>query len=136
MSFTVGNNRFRADKCYADQQVKQYNEILDYSLFFPKQENCGKCIHNGEFYTKQNNKIVDTETELRGITRPASKCNRFKYSPNCKTSKICTSSFDPQMPINPDPSICTFIRTSYPKFEVVKFKDPMLYCERKKTEKK
>jgi hypothetical protein len=75
-------------------------------------ENCNKCIDK-KFYRPFD--LVDQESELKNITRSATKCPKFKYNPNCKASKTCTSTFDSSVPVVPAPEVCPIVHNNIPK---------------------
>ena len=59
--------------------------------------------------------LVEVESELRNQTRPLSECDQFKYSPDCKRSGICWSTFDKDVPVILAPEICPIIHNNIPK---------------------
>jgi hypothetical protein len=77
------------DRCAYEQYNTMTNSPFAYMTDITKFE------HNK---MKQNvphpQDLTPAESELKGITRPASKCNILKYNPNCKRSQMCTSTFD------------------------------------------
>lgn len=131
MSFANSSDRLPYDQCAYQQQYNTLNQIYDYQFFLPGKENCKKCVSD-KFLFKQDPRLVNVESELRGQTRPQSKCNRFKFEKDCKKSKICTSTFDNSNPSVLDPSNCTIIRHNYPRFEHINIPKPSLNCCPKK----
>lgn len=109
-----GFNRLSYDSCAYDQQLHDSTSPFDYQMYGGKFENCDKCIVD-KFYLKQDPALVDVESELRNITRPYSKCNNLKYSPNCKKSGMCTSTFDKSVPIVPVPEVCPIVFNNIPR---------------------
>ena len=99
------SNRGIYDTCAYEKRLYESTSPLAYRLYGGYGENCNKCI-NDRFYVKGEPIIVDTESELLNLTRPLSRCDAFKYSPTCKKSGLCVSTFDPSRPIVPDPSVC------------------------------
>ena len=59
--------------------------------------------------------LVDIETELRNQTRPLSKCDQFKYSPNCSKSGMCISTFDKTVPTVLVPEVCPIVYNNIPR---------------------
>jgi len=92
-----GFSRLAYDECQFQKKVAESTNPLSYKLYEGKYENCKKCVHNGQFYRPSD--LVDVESELKNITRGASKCPQNKYNPFCKKSKSCTSTFDNSVPV-------------------------------------
>jgi hypothetical protein len=102
------SNRQIYDCCAYAQSLQQSVDPLQYQLYFGAQENCSKCIDKKAWF-KQDREIVDIESDLSNRTRPLSKCDQYKYNPNCKTSPMCTSTFDPNVPKILSPSLCPIV---------------------------
>ena len=102
------SNRQIYDCCAYSQSLQQSVDPIQYQLYFGAQENCSKCIE-GQAWFRQDKEIVDIESDLRNINRPLSKCDQYKYNPNCKTSPMCTSTFDPNVPKILSPSLCPIV---------------------------
>ncbi len=110
--------RLRYDRCAHQKDTFQSVEPLQYVMYSGKFENCSKCTYNeNSFYRPFDDAIVDTESELKGITRSASKCPQFQYSPNCKKSKNCTGTFDRSVPIVLAQEVCPIIRNNIPRID-------------------
>lgn len=116
-----GFNRSTYDNCAYQQQLQSSVDPLAYMLYFGAHESCSKCIHD-KFYVKYQ--LVDVESDLKNITRPLSKCDNFKYKQNCKKSPMCLSTFDPSVPIVPDPSICPIVYNNIPRYTSPGYKLP------------
>jgi hypothetical protein len=108
------SNRQIYDCCAYSQSLQQSVDPLQYQLYFGAQENCSKCIDKQAWF-KQDKQIVDIESDLWNINRPLSKCDMYKYNPNCKTSPMCTSTFDPSIPRVLSPSLCPIVYNNIPK---------------------
>jgi hypothetical protein len=87
---------------------------MSYALSLYKHENCGKCMYD-KFYVKYQPEIVDVESELKNITRPLSECDQFKYSPTCKRSGLCLSTFDKTVPVVLAPEVCPIVYNNIPR---------------------
>lgn len=107
-----GSTRLSYDTCSYEKQIYESTSVLPYNLYFGAQENCNKCIHN-KFYTRFG--LVDQESELKNLTRPLSHCDQFKYSPNCKKSGLCLSTFDKSVPVVLAPEVCPIIYNNIPR---------------------
>jgi hypothetical protein len=77
------------DPCATRQYVTQTRSPYDHVTDINKYE------HNRmKSNVPHPQTLTPAESELKGITRPASKCDSFKYNPQCPKSKMCTSTFD------------------------------------------
>ena len=111
---TLGaSNRQVYDCCAYAQSLQQSVDPLQYQLYFGAYENCGKCIDKKAWF-KQDTEIIDIESDLSWRTRPLSKCDQYKYNPNCETSAMCTSTFDPNIPKILSPSLCPIVHNNIP----------------------
>ena len=111
-----GFTRIDYDKCAYDQELYESTGPLMWMMYSGKFENCDKCVYDDKsFYRPFDSVIVDTESELKNITRPQSKCNRLKYNPKCKKSTICTSTFDKSVPVVMAQECCPIVRNNIEK---------------------
>lgn len=101
------SNRLIYDACYDQKRTFESTEPLSYQIDINKFENCARC-KSDRIYYRQDPQLVDIETELRNQTRPLSGCDNFKYTPNCKRSGMCISTFD-KIPIVPAPELCPIV---------------------------
>lgn len=106
------SNRLIYDNCSYQKNIYESTSPMAYNLYFGAQENCNKCLYD-KFYTRYQ--LVDVETELRNQTRPLSHCDQFKYSPNCKKSGLCVSTFDKDVPVVLAPEVCPIIYNNIPR---------------------
>jgi len=106
------SNRTMYDNCAYQKNLYESTSPLSFTLYQGKFENCNKCVHD-KFWTPYQ--LVDIETELRNQNRPLSQCDQFKYSPNCKRSNLCLSTFDPSIPVVPAPEVCPIVYNNIPK---------------------
>ena len=87
-------NRLSYDQCAYQTTINESVGPLEYLLNPMKYENCQKCRHEfgllgGTNVSHIKGNIVDLENDLRGQTRPTSKCPSKKYAPSCsKTLNI------------------------------------------------
>jgi len=106
-------NRLRYDRCAYEKDLHQSVEPLQYRMYAGQFENCGKCVFDDKsFYRPFDDAIVDMESELKGITRLASTCPQNKYSPTCKKSKSCTSTWDVSVPIVMAQEVCPIVKNN------------------------
>ena len=111
-SGSAGNfTRLNYDNCASQKRLYEETAPLSYQLYQGKFEHCQKCVYDDKNIWRPFD-LVDYESELKGITRVASKCSQFKYNPGCKKSGKCTSTFDPSNPIIYAPEICPIIQTN------------------------
>lgn len=108
------SNRLRYDECAYEQQLSDSTTPFQYRTFMGAYENCEKCKFD-KFWYKTDTEIVDVESELRNITRPATKCANLKYHPSCKKSSECMSTYDPARPIVFAPEVCPIVFNNIPK---------------------
>ncbi len=108
------SNRTLYDSCSYEKDLYESVSPLNYRMYGGFGENCNKCI-NDKFYVKYQPEIVNVESELRNLTRPLSNCDQFKYSPTCKQSGLCTSTFDPKVPIVLAPEVCPIVYSNIPR---------------------
>ena len=115
MSYSTqgSSNRQVYDCCAYAQQLQQSVDPLQYQLYFGAQENCTKCIDKKAWF-RQDTEIVNIESDLLNLTRPLSKCDQYKYNPNCKTSGECISTFAPNVPRILSPSLCPIVYNNIP----------------------
>ena len=115
MSYSTqgASNRQIYDCCAYAQTLQQSVDPLQYDLYFGAVENCNKCIDKKAWF-RQDKEIVDIESDLWNITRPLTKCDGYKYNPNCKTGPNCVSTFDPNAPRIFSPSLCPIVYNNIP----------------------
>jgi len=107
-------NRSMYDTCAYQKDLHESVSPLNFALSLYKYENCNKCLYD-KFYVKYQPEIVDVESELRNITRPLSQCDQFQYSPTCKRSGLCLSTFDKSAPVVLAPEVCPIIYNNIPR---------------------
>jgi hypothetical protein len=115
MSYSTqgASNRQIYDCCAYAQALQQSVDPLQYDLYFGAVENCNKCIDKKAWF-RQDREIVDIESDLMNITRPLTRCDGYKYNPNCKTGPNCVSTFDPNAPRILSPSLCPIVYNNIP----------------------
>ena len=115
MSYSTqgASNRQIYDCCAYAQSLQQSVDPLQYDLYFGAVENCNKCIDKKAWF-KQDKQVVDIESDLRNITRPLTRCDGYKYNPNCKPGPNCISTFDPNVPRILSPSLCPIVYNNIP----------------------
>ena len=115
MSYSTqgASNRQIYDCCAYAQNLQQSVDPLQYDLYFGAVENCNKCIDKKAWF-RQDREVVDIESDLWNITRPLTKCDGYKYNPNCKTGPNCISTFDPNAPKILSPSLCPIVYNNIP----------------------
>lgn len=109
MSYHKGfSARLPYDPCAYNKSLSESVAPYAYAMYDGKFENCNKCVHDR--YTRPfDGDIVDVESELRNQTRFASNCPSKHYSPDCKRSNSCTSTFDPKVPVVLAPEVCPIV---------------------------
>ena len=123
------SNRLAYDECAYKKQLQESTSPFNYRMYEGAFENCNKCVQD-KFYKPYD--LVDQESELKNITRKATLCPKFKYDPNCKKSKTCTSTFDKSVPVVLAPEVCPIVSNNIKKSKKTGFKKPdMDYCDEK-----
>lgn len=79
-------NRLIYDSCSYNTELQQSVAPLSYILDPVRFENCQKCrpelgVVGGTAVSHINGNLVDLENDLRGQTRPVTKCPSYKYTP-------------------------------------------------------
>lgn len=109
-------NRLRYDQCAYEKDLSQSVDPLQYRMYSGQFEHEKKCVANeNSFYRPFDLAIVDLESELKGMTRMASSCPQNKYSPSCKKSKTCTSTWDVSVPIVLAQEVCPIVKNNIPR---------------------
>ncbi len=108
------SNRLVYDECAYAQKLGDSTSPFQYRTYMGAYENCDKCKYD-KFWRPFDPEIVDVESELKNISRPATKCANLKYSPTCKKSNMCMSTFDPSRPVVLLPDVCPIIFNNIPK---------------------
>ncbi len=112
---TGSSNRLPYDNCAYEKKIYESTSPLAYQMYEGAYENCNKCTHNDKFWRPFDKEIVDIESELKNLSRPASQCDQYKYSPSCKKSGICTSTYDPSVPVVFAPEVCPIVFSNIPR---------------------
>jgi hypothetical protein len=107
------SNRSIYDCCAYSQYLEQNVGPLYHQMYFGAQENCSKCIDKKAWF-KQDAEIVDIESDLTNRTRPLTRCDSYKYNPNCEAGPNCISTFDPNAPKILSPSLCPIVYNNIP----------------------
>ncbi len=91
------------DNCEFQRRTLESKGPLDYQLDRTKFVNLSRC----QVYQPNYVSLIDTESEIKGINRFASKCSNFKYTPSCQfypgQKNVCLSTF---VPVSLPPEVC------------------------------
>jgi hypothetical protein len=117
------SNKSIYDCCAYSQYLEQNVGPLYHQMYFGAQENCSKCIDKKAWF-KQDAEIVDIESDLSNRTRPLTRCDSYKYNPNCEAGPNCVSTFDPNAPKILSPSLCPIVYNNIPVTTSVGYKIP------------
>jgi hypothetical protein len=104
-----GFTRLQYDRCAYQKDLYQSVEPLSFQMYPGKFENCSKCTYEDQFWRPFDTQIVDAESELRNITRRATKCPQYMYNPGCKKSCFCTSTYDKSNAIVMPQEVCSIL---------------------------
>lgn len=102
-------NRLNYDVCAYKQDLNQSVSPLGYRMSRYAYENCARCTYDGKQYAPFDTPVVEAESELKGLTRPATRCPTREYSPTCEKSDICTSTFDRSVPVIYPANLCPVV---------------------------
>jgi len=115
-SSSGGFSRQRYDRCAYQKDLWQSVEPLGWMMYPGKFENCGKCTYDEKsFWRPFDGQIVDAESELKNITRRATRCPQYKYLPGCAKSCYCTNTFDKTNPIVLAQEVCPIVHNNIPR---------------------
>jgi len=103
-------NRLNYDNCAYDKRLQESVSPLTYKVSRYQFENCARCTYNGVQYAPFD--LVDEESELKNIVRPATRCPSRKYDPSCQKSNMCTSTYDKEVPVVYPPNLCPVVCTN------------------------
>ena len=112
MSYHQGfSTRLPYDPCAYNKTLTEGTAPYLYMMYNGKYENGGKCVY--DHYTRPfDTDIVDAESELFKLTRPATRCPSQKYNPKCAKSQQCTSTFDKSVPVVLAPEVCPIVKNN------------------------
>jgi hypothetical protein len=110
-----GFTRLQYDRCAYQKDLYQSVEPLGFQMYPGKFENCSKCTYEDQFWRPFDAQIVDAESELRNITRRATKCPQYMYNAGCKKSCFCTSTFDKSNAIVMPQEVCSIVTNNIPR---------------------
>ena len=96
----MSSNRLMYDRCAYATEIKESTEPLEYNLFLGKYENCKQCPVGDHPNVLPFGPKAVVESELWGLTRPASDCPEKKF--------IANSDFKYKLPFSP-PEMCQSI---------------------------
>lgn len=90
----MSSNRLIYDKCAYEQKLNVSTGPGAYTMYPGKYEHCAKCRMQlgqvgGNAVSLYDGNMVDLESDLFGIDRRASLCNKSKYHPKCKECDKC-----------------------------------------------
>ena len=109
MSYHKGfSTRLPYDPCAYNKQLSESTSPYTYSVYDGKFENTNRCVY--DHYTRPfDGDIVDIDSDLKNINRPASNCPSRKYNPKCKKSSNCISTYDDSVPVVLAPEVCPIV---------------------------
>ena len=108
------SNRLVYDACAYVQRLSDSTSPFLYRTYIGNYENCEKCKYD-KFWRPFDAEVVDVESELKNITRPATKCANLKYNPACKKSDMCMSTYDPSRPVILNRDVCNIVFNNIPR---------------------
>jgi len=108
-------NRLNYDNCAYDRRLRESTDPLSYTLSRYKFENCARCTYDGTYYAPFD--LVDEESELHNLSRPATRCPERLYNPTCQKSDLCWSTFDKTVPVVYPPDLCPVVCSNIKKMK-------------------
>jgi hypothetical protein len=108
------SNRLIYDDCAYVKSLTESVSPFAYRTYGGAYENDSKCKKD-KFWKRIDVDVVDVESDLKNITRPATKCPSLKYDPKCKKSGQCVSTFDPSVPVILDYNVCPIVFNNIPR---------------------
>lgn len=116
--------RLPYDPCAYNKRLSESVAPYAYQMYDGKYENCSKCVY--DHYTRPfDSDVIDVESELYNITRPASKCPTRKYNPKCMKSPNCISTYDKSVPVVLAPEVCPIVFNNLRWGNDTGIRDPM-----------
>lgn len=109
-----GSSKLMYDECAYAQKLNDSKSPYEYRTYVGMYENGDKCKLD-KYWRPYDAEIVDVESELKNISRPASKCTELKYQPGCKKSNSCISTFDSSRPVILDRDVCPIVSNNIPR---------------------
>lgn len=106
-----GFTRLKDDYCNVQKETYEKTAPMLYRMYEGQFEHCDKCVHDENNYWRPFD-VVDVESDLKNITRAASRCPQFKYNPNCKKSGTCISTYDKSAPIVLAQECCPIVKNN------------------------
>ncbi len=88
-------NRLRYDTCAYSRDLAESVAPIDYVINPIKYEHCNKCrmelgVVGGTAVSHVSGNLVDLENDLFNITRPGTRCPKYKYHPTAPGKDIVT----------------------------------------------
>ena len=108
------SNRLIYDACAYDLKISDSTSPFTYRTYAGAYENCDKCKFD-KFWRPFDAEMVDVESDLKNINRPATKCPTLKYNNKCSKSKTCISTFDKSAPVIFAPDVCPIVYNNIPR---------------------
>lgn len=120
-------NRLSYDNCDYSKYLQESTSPLMYRMSRYAHENCRVCSYDGKLWAPFD--LVDYESELKNITRPASRCPSMKYDPKCPRSPSCISTFDNTWPVVYAWDVCPVVCNNIKKMKTPGYKlHERAYC--------
>ena len=100
-------NKLGYDNCAYEKRLEESTSPLMYQMARHKFEHCDRCTFDG--VQRAPFDLVREESELRGLTRPSTRCPSKLYNPNCKKSDTCWSTFAEDVPAVAPANLCPVV---------------------------
>ena len=117
------SNRLRYDECAYSKTLTESVSPYAYRMYGGAFENNSKCKKD-KFWHPYDVEVVDVESDLKNISRPATKCPSLKYNPSCKKSGFCVSTYDASAPVILNSNVCPIVFNNIPRMTSNGLREP------------
>lgn len=113
----MSSTRLLYDDCASKQRTVDSTSLVNYYFYKGAHENCTDCnMHRLDFNEPSRPgtiPLVDIESELEGRNRPQTKCDQFKYHPNCNKQNFCINKNDTRIAQYTPPDVCFYTKLAW-----------------------
>jgi len=118
-----GSTRLIYDECAYRKELCESTSPYAWMMYNGKFDHEQKCKKD-KYWRPFDPEVVDVESDLKNINRPATKCPELKYNPKCQKSGYCISTYDPKVPVILDSDVCPVVFNNIPRQKSNGIPDP------------